>query len=266
MQWLKKYGVWVAAGFFGCVVGFLWLGYLVVLLIATNDFARPGQFGDSFGALNALFSGLAMVGVVTAIILQSFELQRVSEAADHQHIDRTLELFQQFRQDQMSSARTKAWRARTKWFKYEEYRKSQIGVVFPKTLEEMEMWEVENEEALERRAIYDMLEFYSMLAHHPGSDETVRAFGFYYASWRGFLRSFIDAYNKEYDGLGLSKVEKKQLPKAAWLEHITKLEGRLGLPEYDQAKHFFDRVFLERQPDASHVANRPGGVKDGEPS
>lgn len=36
---------------------------------------RSGQYGDSFGAVNALFSGLAFVGVIVAILLQRQELQ-----------------------------------------------------------------------------------------------------------------------------------------------------------------------------------------------
>ena len=36
---------------------------------------RRGQFGDSFGSLNALFSGLAFLGVIYAIRLQSKELK-----------------------------------------------------------------------------------------------------------------------------------------------------------------------------------------------
>ena len=34
-----------------------------------------GQFGDSFGGLNALFSGLAFAGVIYAVLLQRRELQ-----------------------------------------------------------------------------------------------------------------------------------------------------------------------------------------------
>ncbi|MYF74887.1 MAG: hypothetical protein F4175_16395, partial [Gemmatimonadetes bacterium] len=34
-----------------------------------------GQFGDSFGVINALFSGLAFAGVICAILLQKKELE-----------------------------------------------------------------------------------------------------------------------------------------------------------------------------------------------
>lgn len=38
------------------------------------DYSTMGQFGDTFGALNAAFSGLALAGVIYAVVLQSQEL------------------------------------------------------------------------------------------------------------------------------------------------------------------------------------------------
>ena len=63
-----------------------WLPYLIgviVLWVANTIFAiyyfpKPeqiGQFGDMFGAVNALFAGLAFAGVIFAIILQKKELE-----------------------------------------------------------------------------------------------------------------------------------------------------------------------------------------------
>lgn len=36
----------------------------------------PGEFGDMFGTTNALFSGLALIGIVAAILLQQQELKQ----------------------------------------------------------------------------------------------------------------------------------------------------------------------------------------------
>ena len=46
--------------------------FVVKGLFGTPD--SPGTFGDSFGAINALFSGLAFLGVIVAIVLQRQEL------------------------------------------------------------------------------------------------------------------------------------------------------------------------------------------------
>ncbi len=40
-----------------------------------NDSASRGTFGDMFGAVNALFSGLAFLGLIVAILLQYQELK-----------------------------------------------------------------------------------------------------------------------------------------------------------------------------------------------
>ena len=39
-----------------------------------HDPEKQGQFGDQFGAVNALFSGLAFAGLIFTIILQKKEL------------------------------------------------------------------------------------------------------------------------------------------------------------------------------------------------
>lgn len=53
----------------------LWAGYF--LLVRTNPEIPfwSGSFGDSFGALNTLFSGLAFAGIIVTILLQTHELK-----------------------------------------------------------------------------------------------------------------------------------------------------------------------------------------------
>jgi len=51
----------------------LWTGYFVATGIVYR-WQFGGPFGDTFGALNTLFSGLAMGGVIMAIFLQRQEL------------------------------------------------------------------------------------------------------------------------------------------------------------------------------------------------
>lgn len=65
----------------------LYLGSLIVLVIwilsypliqyysETDEIFDIGVFGDSFGAINALFSGLAFVGLIFTIYLQKNELK-----------------------------------------------------------------------------------------------------------------------------------------------------------------------------------------------
>jgi len=48
--------------------------YYIFLQNYVSGLDRQGQFGDMFGALTALFSGLAFVGMITAVVLQTKEL------------------------------------------------------------------------------------------------------------------------------------------------------------------------------------------------
>ncbi len=67
---------WLPFALLVVVVIILWLMSPVVinLISGSNDLAGKGQFGDSYGALNALFSGLAFAGLGYAIYLQRQEL------------------------------------------------------------------------------------------------------------------------------------------------------------------------------------------------
>jgi hypothetical protein len=74
----------------------LWFGLLLLLVTGiwatypwwirwlasplwTNEVANYGQMGDSFGALNSLFAGLAFAGIIVSIWLQSRELHETRE-------------------------------------------------------------------------------------------------------------------------------------------------------------------------------------------
>lgn len=73
MDWIKKNLVWIMLG--GVVFLFL-LNFSMVFFISDKE--TRGTFGDQFGAVNALFSGLAFAGLIYTIILQrkDLELQR----------------------------------------------------------------------------------------------------------------------------------------------------------------------------------------------
>ena len=53
----------------------LWVVSAIIILYIFPDSQDHGTFGDLFGAINALFSGLAFLGVIIAIILQKKELE-----------------------------------------------------------------------------------------------------------------------------------------------------------------------------------------------
>lgn len=70
MEWINKNLVWVMLG--GVV--FLFLLNLCLIWVIDDPNWR-GTFGDQFGAVNALFSGLAFTGLIYTIILQRRDLE-----------------------------------------------------------------------------------------------------------------------------------------------------------------------------------------------
>ena len=60
------------------LVIFIWIASTILIIFGLDNWADRGAFGDLFGAVNALFSGLAFAGLVYTIILQKqdLELQR----------------------------------------------------------------------------------------------------------------------------------------------------------------------------------------------
>ncbi len=53
----------------------IWVASVAAIMILVPNWSDRGTFGDMFGAPSALFSGLALAGVIYAIILQRQELQ-----------------------------------------------------------------------------------------------------------------------------------------------------------------------------------------------
>lgn len=73
----KEWKLFIRVGSVICVV---WVASFLLIYLCIDDWGVRGQFGDLFGAVNALFSGLAFAGLVITIIQQRHDLQLQSEA------------------------------------------------------------------------------------------------------------------------------------------------------------------------------------------
>ncbi len=60
--------------FLGAAVCALWILSIFVIQELITDSGKRAAFGDSFGAINSLFSGLALAGIIYTILLQRREL------------------------------------------------------------------------------------------------------------------------------------------------------------------------------------------------
>ncbi|TWT57780.1 hypothetical protein KOR42_11460 [Thalassoglobus neptunius] len=78
----SKFPKWV--WWLGLGVAVSWLLVSPVIRWLSCDWSEAGTIGDSFGAVNALFSGLAFVGLIYTILLQSKQLAQNSEVLEMQ--------------------------------------------------------------------------------------------------------------------------------------------------------------------------------------
>ena len=84
-HWLFVLALVVVVTFWGACFGVSWLR------ISRSSAASPmetyGQFGDTFGTVNALFTGLALIGVAYTIRLQIDQNQAQRQELDRQNAD-----------------------------------------------------------------------------------------------------------------------------------------------------------------------------------
>lgn len=82
----------------GCSICSVWLASFLLIYLCFDDWYVRGQFGDLFGSVNALFSGLAFAGLVITIIQQRHDLQlqrEVIEQTNQEMLNQTEEFNQQ---------------------------------------------------------------------------------------------------------------------------------------------------------------------------
>ncbi len=53
----------------------IWMISTVIIIVGLDNWSDRGTFGDLFGAVNALFSGLAFAGLIYTIVLQKQDLE-----------------------------------------------------------------------------------------------------------------------------------------------------------------------------------------------
>jgi hypothetical protein len=75
---------WIIPLFVLLAVGGLWLSNMLLYRSACLSLAERGQFGDQFGAVNALFSGLAFAGIIYTLMLQQKDLKMQRDAMEMQ--------------------------------------------------------------------------------------------------------------------------------------------------------------------------------------
>jgi hypothetical protein len=83
---------------------FVFISWIVFLMLAVRaihpadvrQISSLGQFGDVFGSVNALFTGLALVGVVYTVLLQRDQVKTQDEQLSIQKVDSAKQAREQF--------------------------------------------------------------------------------------------------------------------------------------------------------------------------
>lgn len=83
MNKIPKYYAWLAIGL---VIVLYCISWILICRYFT-DFQDRANFGDMFGAVNALFTGLAFAGVIITILLQKEELSRQSQEMQNSRVE-----------------------------------------------------------------------------------------------------------------------------------------------------------------------------------
>ena len=67
-------GIWIFAAVATAIAILIWLCLPAILTGSYDTISEKGAYGDTYGTVNALFTALAFVGVITTILLQKKEL------------------------------------------------------------------------------------------------------------------------------------------------------------------------------------------------
>lgn len=69
----------------------IWVSSTILIIFGLDNWSDRGTFGDLFGSVNALFSGLAFAGLIYTIVLQKqdLELQRNEIALNRAELKKT---------------------------------------------------------------------------------------------------------------------------------------------------------------------------------
>lgn len=94
---MKKFSHSTTAFFVGLSIVIVQVVTAISVYFALPDWASRGQFGDVFGSVNALFSGLAFTGLIYTVFLQREELalQRKELELTRQELQRSAQAQEQ---------------------------------------------------------------------------------------------------------------------------------------------------------------------------
>jgi hypothetical protein len=96
------------------VVIVIFIAYAIAVFCGISDSSKRGQFGDAFGAINALFTGLAFAGVAYSLYMQQQENKKRDKEFAEQREHATKEYRELVRSNDVLAGELKAMQATAK--------------------------------------------------------------------------------------------------------------------------------------------------------
>jgi hypothetical protein len=78
----RKAGLLILAAVSGCCVACIIAAYTLFMIRGFHDWESRSRFGNSWGGLTTVFSGLGLLGVSLALVLQTWELEAQTKAVE----------------------------------------------------------------------------------------------------------------------------------------------------------------------------------------
>lgn len=217
-----------------------------------SGYSDTGQWGDSYGPLTSLFTGVAVAGALIAVLMEQ-------RARRREALNRLLDIYREWDSPTMRELRNVAWVARHRWYTEPTYRKFQTELmVLPDAIEAQwrrDFPDIYATAVDDRGAVWSLIEFYWMVAQLPASlAPRMAQWAFYYPWWRGFLYDWFETREQKYWSV-MREFEVKepaeecprclavrQLPREPWLETLAALDKLFGLPPFRAEDHPLDRI------------------------
>ena len=179
-----------------------------------------GTLGPIVGILSLLISGY----IVHKFNNIQKKYQEDTDSGQLQQV--TINLFKEFRSEQMSKARSNAWVMKKQWYGIDEasrerFRKFLVVAMVSENIVHEIGITIERQHL---RAVNDMISFFTMLSLYSDNSENIKGLNyFYYPWWRGFLKELTYECDQKTRAClnGDSKLSVEGFDKEKYFAHLS---------------------------------------------
>lgn len=228
-----------------------WLGGWAISLTPEFSKLSAQPINDAFNSLNALFAGLAFLGVILTVFLQMEELQdtrkelaRTSDAnqqmAKDSQAKAVLDLYQTFCSpyfQEIKSASMRVFIAMASDANYRQYAISRFFVadqlqvptnppqVILEIFEADEVSEFKKKESTDRYKLDELLNFFSILTARADQASVIKHCDFFYPWWRPYFVMLSVLQREHFEKSELVKEYHNQLTFNSVVEKLDQIYG-----------------------------------------